>query len=163
MAAILISGNVVALVDDEDIPRVNGFTWSSIYKDGIYYAVHTRRRKPGIERTAIYMHCLILDWYGGIDHADGDGLNNQRVNLRRCTSSQNGGNRRKQSGTSSQYKGVSWNTGKQRWRAHIQIDKKPIHLGWFTEEATAARAYNEAAITLFKDFARINRIEDGSV
>jgi hypothetical protein len=158
MKTLHLPNDLVVLIDDEDFPLVNGLTWTSVAHDKRSYAVHSKWRRPGVARTTIYMHCLILDCYSGIDHMDGNGLNNQKWNLRPCTASQNGGNRKKQSGTSSRHKGVSWHNGKRKWRAHIQVEKKAIHLGWFTAEDDAAHAYNVAAISLFKEFARLNQV-----
>jgi excisionase family DNA binding protein len=56
------------------------------------------------------MHRLIAGAARGeeVDHKDGDGLNNRRVNLRICTRRQNNMNRKKGSGCSSNFKGVSY-------------------------------------------------------
>mmetsp|Transcript_18791 Transcript_18791/g.34265 ORF Transcript_18791/g.34265 Transcript_18791/m.34265 type:complete len:238 (-) Transcript_18791:149-862(-) len=43
----------------------------------------------------------------------------------------------------SNFKGVSWNNG--RFQAQIQTNKKKKHLGYFKDEESAARRYDEAA------------------
>ena len=48
-------------------------------------------------------------------------------------------------GGSSNFKGVSWNETKSKWRAQIMMDDKRTHLGYFNDEDAAARAYDEAA------------------
>lgn len=94
-----------------------------------------------------------------IDHVDGNGLNNQRMNLRICTHLQNTMNRKKSKGKSSVFKGVVWNKEKNNWRARIRVNKKLIHLGYFFIEAEAAKIYNIAAVKYFKEFARLNKVE----
>lgn len=44
---------------------------------------------------------------------------------------------------SSPYRGVYWDKGK--WRARITIDGKHLHLGYFTDEVEAAKAYDAQA------------------
>ena len=43
------------------------------------------------------------------------------------------------------YKGVSWDKGNQRWQARIQIDKKQKFLGYFDSDYDAAMKYDEEA------------------
>lgn len=57
------------------------------------------------------------------------------------------------------YKGVSWNKATSKWRAYIQKDGKLHHLGLFTDEIEAAKAYNKAATEMFGEFANLNKIE----
>ena len=106
------------------------------------------------------MHRLVMAAVSGqsVDHIDGNGLNNQRANLRLATQSQNLAN---SSGRphSSKYKGVFWSKDeryKRRWWARIKKNGKSTHLGIFATEEEAAAAYNQAAIEMFGDFSRIN-------
>ena len=57
--------------------------------------------------------------------------------------------------TTSKHKGV-WK--ESAWRAGIKHNAKTIHLGSFTTEDEAARAYNEKALALFGEFAKLNVI-----
>jgi hypothetical protein len=90
----------------------------------------------------------------GIDHVDGDGLNNQKRNLRKATPTQNGGNRVIQK-HSSKFKGVTWWKKPKKWVACIRFNTR-IHLGYFESETDAAKAYDAAALKLFGDFALTN-------
>ena len=51
-------------------------------------------------------------------------------------------------GGTTNFKGVSWNKLKNKWVAAIMIDGKTTHLGYFDDEETAARAYDEQAARL---------------
>ncbi len=42
--------------------------------------------------------------------------------------------------STSRYRGVWWETGKQRWRAAVCVDGRRKHVGWFTSELEAAEA-----------------------
>lgn len=96
-----------------------------------------------------------------VDHENGDGLDNQRHNLRLASQSGQSKNSKSQRGSTSKYKGVSWHTKRHRWRAVIKVAKKQIHLLYTTSEERAAHAYDEAAIRHFGDFACLNFPYDG--
>jgi len=97
-----------------------------------------------------------------VDHLDGNGLNNCRSNLRLANQSQNLANRCI-TPHSSRYKGVFFNrqpaTHRSPWWARIKYHGKNIHIGVFKSEWEAAIAYNEHALRLQGDFARLNIIE----
>jgi hypothetical protein len=108
------------------------------------------------------MHRLIMgladDDPRQVDHANGDRSDNRRSNLRIATQSQNLGNSRKRAGTTSRYKGVSWHKQNKKWVAYIGVDGSLHHLGCFTSEEAAARAYNRAARAAWGDFACLNDV-----
>lgn len=151
-----------AIVDDADFEWLSKHKWHLLRNGSRCYAVrHDHRFAPCRQ---IRMHRAILKPGLGVsvDHRDGDGLNNQRTNLRPCTNSQNNMNSRKQSGCSSIYKGVWWNKDRRKGIAEIQKDHKRRLLGAFYNEKDAARAYNGAAIIEFGEFARLNIIKEES-
>lgn len=163
MKTIHLSQGKVALVDDADYDRLSQFTWGYYehYRTGkTGYAARYATRLPGEKRRRIIcMHREILGLTGRVqaDHRDGDGLNNQRYNIRPATKKQNTrAFRRKASGTSSQFRGVHWNAKAERWKANIRVDGKLIYLGSFEIETNAARAYDLAARKFFGDFASPN-------
>ncbi|WP_260164830.1 AP2 domain-containing protein [Lentilactobacillus buchneri] len=47
-------------------------------------------------------------------------------------------------------KGVSWDNGRNKWRAYIRIKRKAISLGYFTNKADAIVARKEAEEKYFK-------------
>jgi hypothetical protein len=150
----------VALVDDEDYALVMAYRWCVKQRergpgrtaDGPY--AQTDIRRDDGRMTTTKMHNLILGCKG-IDHRNGDGLDNQRANLRVATRSQNAANQGPRAGTS-QYKGVSWNRRDQKWHAQICHNRYVRCLGYFTSEEDAAHAYDVAAREAFGPFARLN-------
>jgi hypothetical protein len=163
MKEILLTQGLTTMVDDEDFEELNQYKWCAVRRraGNIYAARHPSVAEdpvPHSRRRTYYMHQVILGTRGG-DHIDGDGLNNQRENLRACTHKQNGMNRRKLAPASSRYKGVCRSGNlKNPWASKIQPNGKTIHLGVYATEYEAALAYNEAALTLFGEFAKLNEI-----
>lgn len=159
MRQILLTRGKFALVDNADYAWLSQWKWFASQTRFLYYA---RRGTPVVKdkRAGENMHRLILGLQPGdkrqCDHIDGDGLNNQRSNLRICTATQNQQNTRKQKSGSSRYKGVSRYPGNRKWRSQIQVSGKTIHLGYFSSEKAAAIAYNQAALKHFGEFAYLN-------
>jgi hypothetical protein len=87
---------------------------------------------------------------------DGNGLNNQRDNLRFATSGQNQQNRHFLSTNTSGYRGVTWNKKSNKWQAGIKFQEKSIHLGLFDTPEGAAYAYDMKAVEIFGEFANPN-------
>jgi AP2 domain len=153
MKEINLTQGKIALVDDDDYWFLMNYTWRAVNKDDRWYAA------TSIGGNTHYMHRMIMKCKSSdeIDHKDRNGLNNQKYNLRKCSRSQNQANKRKQIGTySSIYKGVTWHKGQARWISRIRINGHLIQLGSFLLEKDAARKYDEAAIKLFGEFAKLN-------
>lgn len=92
-----------------------------------------------------------------IDHQDGDGLNNRRCNLRRCTNEQNSRNQRAhRNKRTSAFKGV-YRMADGQFRAHITVHYKKFNLGNYPTQEAAAEAYDKAARKLHGEFARLNK------
>ena len=151
MMTIPLTQGKVALVDDEDYEKLAVHKWHAAFRDGTWYAT---RRTPQPHNTLVYMHRVIMSHITSrVDHKDNNGLNNQRYNLRPCTSSQNARNARHHRQSSSIYKGVSFKKSSGKWRANIYYDRKHHHLGTFTSEFDAHLAYRREAEIHFGDFA----------
>lgn len=75
-----------------------------------------------------------------IDHRDGDRANNRKANLRAGNHTINNRNAKKRRDNTSGICGVSWYAPRGCWRAHIRLDGKRRHLGYFKEKSEAARA-----------------------
>lgn len=151
------------MVDDEDYEWLNQWKWHlnpTSTPDKIGYAKRMSKWING-KRNHILMHREIVKCPAGllVDHWDNDGLNNTRINLRRCTYPQNGGNQSGNNGnTSSIYKGVCINKNYKipTFQAQLKFNKKSIYLGVFKIEEDAARAYDAKAFELFCEFAKLN-------
>lgn len=154
---IELTGGYRAAVDDADYPRIAGRRWrASVGYGGTVYAA--RRVKVGDRWETIYMHREVIGAGEGeiVDHADGDGLNNTRANLRVATPSQNAANARRRCDNASGYRGVSWYKGYGRWQATIRVRGRKKHLGYYATPQEAALAFDRAAREIFGDFARLN-------
>jgi hypothetical protein len=151
----------VALIDDEDFEKVYNIKWHvSKIKNNEYAAGAKTINKKRIYFT---MHRLILQLNGNVsvDHIDHNGLNNQKNNLRICTQTQNIVNSRKartwhQKETSSKYKGVSFSKRSKKWRACMTINNRFKYIGTFSVETDAAKAYDDAMINYYGEFANLN-------
>jgi len=153
-------------IDDIDFDMVSKYKWYLYYfKTSSNYYIKRGFKINGKWKT-IYLHKYIMNVDTAIDHVDGNTLNNKRSNLRVCTHSGNSRNKKKNSNSQSKYKGVTKNTHPNRpyvyWKARIKLVDRSITLGNFPfneeGEVLAAKAYNEAAIKYFGEFARLNTI-----
>lgn len=91
-----------------------------------------------------------------VDHWNGDTLDNRRANLRATDPSHNGGNQRVRRSNSSGYKGVAWVKRNRKWLAQILVNGRSRHLGYHDDIEAAARAYDQAAIEAWGEFACVN-------
>lgn len=93
-----------------------------------------------------------------VDHIDGNPLNNRIENLRACSHANNQRNMRRHHDSQSQFKGVHWDVSIRKWRGRICVDGKSKYLGVFTDQLSAAKAYDAAASALHGEFARLNGV-----
>ncbi|WP_120636202.1 AP2 domain-containing protein [Ruegeria sp. EL01] len=101
------------------------------------------------------MHRVLMgEPFQGVDHRDGDGLNNRRSNLRTADKSQNARNTGAHADNLSGLKGVSYSRQRRNWRAAICVRGKRKHLGVFDSPEEAHAAYVQAAHQLHGQFAR---------
>ena len=90
-----------------------------------------------------------------IDHRDCNPANNAFSNLREADKKQNGANQLKRHGTSSNYKGVTWNAQVKKWQSTIKTNGRCVYLGCFEQEEEAAKAYAVAAEKLHGEFLNL--------
>jgi hypothetical protein len=158
MKEVTLAGSIqTARIDDEDFERVSPLKWKLEQRGSKQYAVHYPDANDPTNK--LRMHRLIVGARSDavVDHIDGDGLNNQRVNLRVCTQRENNHNRRKVEGGTSRFKGVSFAKGRKKcWRAQIRDGEKSQCLGYFKTEEGAARAYDAVARARFGEFPWLN-------
>jgi len=107
MRIISLTQGREAMVDDEDYERLTTHKWqwdkgngeqARDNPDHIGYAGRKKTIGPPIDgkqqRKKQWMHRIIMDCPPGmvVDHKDGNGLNNQKSNLRICTLEENANN-----------------------------------------------------------------------
>lgn len=81
-----------------------------------------------------------------IDHIDGNPLNNKWENLRTVSQQENSRNSKLSATSTSGVTGVSWDTRRGNWRAHITVDAKQKYLGAFDKKEDAIIARQDADI-----------------
>lgn len=157
--AVPLSQGYVAIVDAADATRVLAHKWSAEPKRKTVYAVRQVQRPDGgwVKQR---LHTF-LTGYAQTDHANGDGLDNRRANLREATATQNNQNRRRRSDNTSGFKGVMWRKDRSQWRAHIMVSGRQRSLGAYASAEEAARAYDAAAREFFGEYAALNFPEHG--
>jgi hypothetical protein len=135
------------LLDAQDYDRVVAAGKWNICPQGTRYSNTYYARKTVVlgdgTRVGIRMHNFILG-INGVDHINGDGLDNRRQNLRAATHAENLQNRRLGSDNTSGHRGVSWRSQTHRWRAYITVRGVRISLGDFKELKDAADAARAA-------------------
>lgn len=143
------------IVDAEDYELLTIHKWhvsGKKYKRYVKASIHRFEK-----RKEMYMHRYLM-WaenHEYVDHIDGNPLNNQKNNLRKCTNSQNMANQGTSKVNKTGYKGVKL-FSKGKYAAQIQVNRKGIHLGYYSCPKQAAHAYDKAAKKYFGEFARLN-------
>lgn len=155
------------MVDDEDFEVLNKYRWRLVdnKRNSTYYAKRVYRvgdRKLE-KKKEVLLHREILGLTNPkelCDHKDGNGLNCQKSNIRKCNSYENNRNRAKKKNATSKYLGVHLhknNNGKNKyWVASIL--GKAIGRFKYTEsnEIEAAKLYDIKAKEYFGEFANPN-------
>ncbi len=150
--------NAYTWIDKQYLTECEKYRW---YRTGYGYAA--TGVGPNGKETKLHRFIAQLaniDLSNDIDHEDHNRLNNTIANLRPATRSQNLSNRNFQSNNTSGFKGVYWYKTRDKWLASICIKKKQICLGYFVSKIDAAKAYNDAAIKYFGEFAFLNKIDN---
>lgn len=147
-------------VDDGDFHWLQQYPWHRLKE---YVATGVRPNGKRSKPITVLMHRLIMGFVdingkelvvGEVDHRDRDGFNNQRLNLRTSTRSQNCINKGVMAG-SSKYKGVS-KVASGRWQARLSNGGVSEYLGLSDTEEEAARVYDKRARELYGEFSCLN-------
>ena len=128
----------------------NGYQMVRLQKDNKTY-------KNDIHRLVAIAFIDNVDKKKCVDHIDNNIQNNNLINLRWATKSQNSQNRSMSTRNTSGVKGVSWNKNTNKWRADICINGKKIHLGSFLNKDDAINIRIQRAKDAFGEY--INKCE----
>ena len=137
------------IFDKDDLPLVRQYSWSI---DNHGYV------RSWCEHYGFFkLHRLLLgfDTPDMVDHINGIRSDNRRCNLRLATAEQNSRNSAMHRDNRTGYKGVSLHKS-GKYHARINVDKRCISLGYFTDPLQAALAYDKAATLYFGEYARLN-------
>ena len=153
---VILTKDKLAIVDKEDFERVMAYKW--------YFSNGYAMRHSKFKGKTVLMSHFILNVPNKIfiDHINGDGLDNRKKNLRTATPSQNQMNKNKSNNNITGYKGVSLvkdKNLKKPYIAHIKYEGKYFYLGYFSTSREAAQAYNQKALALCGEFAKLNILE----
>lgn len=147
MMSIDVGSGCIAIIDDEDFPRVAESSWH-VREDG--YVQRTWTREGKIFHELLHRFVMNAEPDDIVDHENTDRWDCRKENLRVATLSQNAANR----SFAGPWKGIFRHGNK--WKARIKIHQQNIYLGCFDTSQEAALAYDLAAKKLFGDFARLN-------
>lgn len=145
-------GNVLAyaIVDAADAEFAGKWTWCLV--SGYAQRRESTGGRKNHRKKAIQLHRELLGLKHGDartgDHIDRDRLNCRRSNLRILPPGGNAQNKSSAQGSSSQYRGVSWNKNDGKWYASLRAEGKRYHLGSFVDEHEAGRVVREARLRL---------------
>jgi hypothetical protein len=146
-----------------------------VYRDGAFYWRVSRRCVKAGDRAGRlhqngYRYVKIdgmnfmehrLAWFHStkewpsaiIDHRNRTKSSNFISNFREASYSQNQFNRSINRNNKSGFKGVSWCSTRQKWRATIAAYGKRRTLGFFDDPFSASEAYRRASLQLHGEFA----------
>jgi hypothetical protein len=153
----LANSDHYTLVDDEDYEKFKKYPWrKSQHGYAIICKAVNKRSKT------FHLHREITNAPEGlyVDHINGNPLDNRKENLRLVTHSQNMFNVKNYVTNKSGYKGVSWHSVRNKWRARLHFKGSEIHIGLFDSKEEAALAYNKKAMEMYGEYARLNVINE---
>lgn len=139
------------LLDDEDYDSISKYKWYVIKNKNTFYAQRNEKK------TVIKMHRQILKIRNSylVDHKDHNGLNNQKYNLRECTTKQNNMNKLPYGKINISGVDIRNNKNGNSYRVRIVVNGKRIYLGTYKTLDVALNIRNENAIKYHGEFAYI--------
>lgn len=133
-----------AIIDSADADLISQWRWG--IADG--YAKRYASRLSDQRGRGIFLHRELLGLVHGDglegDHINRNTLDNRRSNLRIVPKGAQPQNRTVRSGTTSKYRGVTWDRSKKRWCAQVGYQGRHIFVGRFDSEEEAAEAARAA-------------------
>ena len=130
--------------------HIQGYKQIGLTKNGKqkYFLIHRLVGKAFLEN---------FDNKPVIDHIDENKSNNNIKNLRWATNQENQRNQGKYINNTTGYKGVSFDKHANKYVAHININGKIKHLGYYETAEEASKVYEAKAKVIHKEFYYKNK------
>ncbi len=135
----------VAFVDVADQGALEQWTW--------HVADWRKPYAVGNRRDRLHRVLMSAPKHLQVDHVNGNGLDNRRINLRLATNTQNARNQGRNITNTSGHKGVSWAKSHSKWTVRVRVGGRKLTLGYFADKERAAYEYRKAALAYFGEFA----------
>ena len=155
VAYVTLTKGKEAIIDSCDIGTVKEFGWHALSPADLFYAA--RGVHIGGKKKVLLMHREIIGAEKGVhvDHINGNGLDNRRLNLRIASHAQNMRNRKINANNKTGFKGVSFDKKYNKYMPCIRINGKTKHLGSYDTAEEAYSAYCKASAELHGEFGRL--------
>jgi hypothetical protein len=153
---IILTRGYVALVDAADYEFLNQWTWMAVEdRCGLVYARRSLAVR-GENNRVVWMHRQITGCPEGwsVDHANGNGLDNRKENLRVCTLSLNNVNIIRKRRVAP-YRGIRPLVSGS-WQVRLRVDGRNKSFESYKDPVEAAKRYDELALQIHGEFARLN-------
>lgn len=156
MKLIPLTHGKFAKVDDEDYDYLMQWAWYT-HRSGKHTFYAARKEKINGVYVTIYMHRVIMETPNDleVDHINGIGYDNQRSNMRNCSTEQNARNRILSEG---QDKGLTYVHSRGKYQVQLRTKGVKHWIGYFKTREEAVLAYNEAARKYHGEFAYQNEL-----
>ena len=149
----VVNGSI--LIDKEDLNNILKYKrYISVNSNGYAYFTY--------KKIDYFLHRLVTGLpirYDNttkliVDHINGNRLDNRKSNLRICHKEKNPINCKKYKNNTSGCKGVSWLKRLNKWQVEININKRHIYLGVYSDLEEAITVRKEAEKKYFGEFTR---------
>jgi len=152
---------LVALVDDEDYERVARFNWYMTARNGkdvlhVIRCANVGQFERRLNVVPLARQILNAPKDTFILHRNGSYLDCTKNNLVALTRQEYLATLPPRKGSKSKYKGVGYLPKTGRWKATIHRNHEKRHLGTYSTEAEAAKAYDKAVFEKFGELAYLN-------
>ena len=132
------------------VNHIQGYKMINLYKNG-------KMKMFSVHRLVALAFLENPDNKPMIDHIDNNTANNNVKNLRWATQKDNLANQGKQINNTSGFKGVCFHKNKNKYQAHININGKIKHLGYFKTAEEASQVYEAKAREIHGEFFYKNK------